>query len=585
MRFTRRRSNRPDSARSRLGSGLEELESRQLLASGKLSALFAAYAPSDLSVTNPITQKPVAYSVVHQILHNSNAQSSLFTNEGKIVSGKNRAGDEWTITVHGPGYAIITDTTPNDGVLADEIDTIQLVGTDINKTYVTGNVVGSDRVQTSGTIPFNRLVDLSGVRSVILNGFTLSQTVAPANGAPNNSDTGIFLTGGVRYLQFHDIEAPVDTSTNDVAVNVVIGDPSTPLKVEPTIKLDHIFNTVFDSTTTTPPANTAQTTPTVNIVVNGQIRGLGIFSATQAQVSAADQVNFPIVGTTGRTSVQSIGIGHLTVHASATNLTASRSSTPFQNGFTGLKKLGKATFQGHTDAVGLDVNGPIGKLTYARGMGNPAGTFIGQTATGQGVPATSYGQAPETAGYAAQGYVAGQVTATNIRSVKIGPSNVVTLSPTNPDFGMLTRQGTTTAIAQPGTAMVNSLIATSGSIGKVSVLGNQVNSEIKTGFHYPSFAAGLEGTRAASSISKVGMKGSQINGVISATYRPNQHYYGSVGSVKGPGSVKGHVTGSTLATGAITPLTNIGSGTYARVKKGALAPPQRPSHLNGRLVK
>ncbi len=42
------------------------------------------------------------------------------------------------ITVHGPGKVIVTDTTPNDGVLDDDINTIQLVGTSINSTYVTG---------------------------------------------------------------------------------------------------------------------------------------------------------------------------------------------------------------------------------------------------------------------------------------------------------------------------------------------------------------------------------------------------------------------------------------------------------------
>ena len=585
MRFKRRRSDRPGSARSRLGSSLEVLESRQLL-SRNIYALFPAYAPGDLKVTNPITGQPVAYSVNHVIANSKNPNSSLYSNEGKIVSGKDRAGDEWTITVHGPGYVIVTDTTPNDGVLDDNIDTIQLVGTNINTTYVTGNVTGSVRHITSGIIPFNQLVDTSGVRSVILNGFSLAQTVTPPSGTPNNTTTGIFLTGGVRYLQFHDIEAPIDTSTEDASVNVIIGDPSTPLKVEPTIKVDSIFNTVFDSTATTPPANVPQTDPTVNIVVNGQIRSLNIFSTTQEVVAAADQTQFPVVGTTGRTSVQATAIKKLTVRGAATNLTASRASVPFQNGYTGLSKLGKATFQGPTDAVGLDVNGPIGSLTYAKGMGNATGVFLGQTSTGQAIPATNYGIPPQQVTYAGLGYVAGQVTATKIGKVRIAASTVKSVTPTNPDYGMLKGPNQPTSLNTPGTAMVNSLIATSGSIGKVSIVGDQVNSEIKTGFDYNSFAAGLEGTRAASKIASIHHVGNMLNGVTSATVRPGSNYYGSTSTVKGPGSLKGTLTGVAEATGGMTPLTNIGAGYYAKLKKGNLPPPATPTHNKaGKLVK
>ena len=59
----------------------------------------------------------------------------MYTNNGKIVSGTDREGDLWTITVHGPGRVIVTDTTPNDGVLNDDINTIQLVGTNLTTTF------------------------------------------------------------------------------------------------------------------------------------------------------------------------------------------------------------------------------------------------------------------------------------------------------------------------------------------------------------------------------------------------------------------------------------------------------------------
>ena len=44
-------------------------------------------APGDLSVTNPITHKPVPYSVDHQILNATGPNDPLFNNQGKIVSG------------------------------------------------------------------------------------------------------------------------------------------------------------------------------------------------------------------------------------------------------------------------------------------------------------------------------------------------------------------------------------------------------------------------------------------------------------------------------------------------------------------
>ena len=57
------------------------------------------------------------------------------------------------ITVHGPGKVIVTDTTPNDGVLDDDINTIQLINTNPKTTYVTGNVIPSNMVQTNWRSP------------------------------------------------------------------------------------------------------------------------------------------------------------------------------------------------------------------------------------------------------------------------------------------------------------------------------------------------------------------------------------------------------------------------------------------------
>ena len=68
----------------------------------------------------------------------NNPNSPLYTNAGQDRLGHRPRRRPWTITVHGPGKVIVTDTTPNDGVLDDDINTIQLVGTNPNTTYVTG---------------------------------------------------------------------------------------------------------------------------------------------------------------------------------------------------------------------------------------------------------------------------------------------------------------------------------------------------------------------------------------------------------------------------------------------------------------
>ena len=57
---------------------------------------------------------------------------------------------------------------------------------------------------------FNRLIALSGVQSIELNGFNLSANVTPAV----EQSPGIFLYGGVQTLEFHDIDAIIDTSVS-----------------------------------------------------------------------------------------------------------------------------------------------------------------------------------------------------------------------------------------------------------------------------------------------------------------------------------------------------------------------------------
>ncbi len=136
------------------------------------------------------------------------------------MSGTDREGDQWTITVHGPGKVIVTDTTPNDGLLDDDINTIQIVGSSLTSTYVTGNVIASNRIPANfngsnpspsdGTILFNELIALSGVKSIELNGFDLSNQVTPAV----TSTTGVFLYGGVGVLSFDSIDQTENTAVS-----------------------------------------------------------------------------------------------------------------------------------------------------------------------------------------------------------------------------------------------------------------------------------------------------------------------------------------------------------------------------------
>src|SRR5271157_544716 len=233
MGSTRQRSDRPDSARRRQFHRPEQLESRLVL-SAALPSFLSLYTPSDLYITNPITNQRIPISARDLMQHN-NPNSSLLSNQGKIVSGTDRAGDQWTITVHGPGQVIVTDTTPNDGALDDDIATIQIINSNPRTTYVTGTVEASPRELTDGQVLFDRLIANSGVRSIVLNGFDLSANVTPAV----DQSPGIFLYGGVQTLKFNDIEAIIDTSSSTATnpYQIVIGDPSTPLKVKPSIYL------------------------------------------------------------------------------------------------------------------------------------------------------------------------------------------------------------------------------------------------------------------------------------------------------------------------------------------------------------
>ncbi|MHC5543389.1 hypothetical protein ACYOEI_34635, partial [Singulisphaera rosea] len=147
------------------------------------------------------------------------------------------------------------------------------------------------------------------------------------------------------------------------------------------------------------------------------------------------------------------------------------------------------------------------------------------------------------------------------------PANVNLQTATNPQFVQLTRQRYPYYFARPGNALNSAAIVSAGNIGHTAVTGSLVNSEIKSGFHYPSYAAGLEGTRAKSKFITFQQTGSLINSDVSATYRPGNRFYGSTTSVAGPGKIRGQFNGNLFVNGnGVTALNNTGSGIWARLK-------------------
>jgi hypothetical protein len=573
MSFTRQRSGRSDSARRRPVSNPEVLESRQLLATGMAATYLSPWLPTDQFVTNPITHERELYLATEatEAINPNNPNSPGLVNEGKVISGTDRAGDKWTITVHGPGYAIVTDTTPNDGALDDDIDTIQLVGTSLKSTYVTGNVIASNAFPdifaaegpnqpSDGEIWFNQLIATSGVKSIQLNGFDLTDQVTPSVTTP----TGVFLYGGVGVLSFNSIIQQQDTSVDTTPYQVLIGEASTPIKVKPSIYLNNITNLVYDGSDLTDPSTTPLTVSSVEFQVNGVLRNFDIISTGQGATPAGFEVYYPPVGTTGRTSVQATAVDTINVHGSAKNLTVSRSTVPFSSSSSGINYLKKATFGGNADGVGLDVKGTIGKLTFKRGLGNPNGVFTGTAANGLQLPETAYGTPKGSTGYPAAGDLGGQIKAARIKKLTVKPANQLVQTAQNPDYVQLQEQGYPTYVPSPGYSITNGIITTSGSISQVSISGTQINTEIKTGFDYIAYLNGLEGTRNASSIGLLKQKGDLINTPVSASFRAANNHYSNRTGTAGPGAITVSLKGKYYSTGGTTGLGNTGSGLFAR---------------------
>ena len=559
---TRRRAASPRHKPSWNTGGLEALEARELMASDFNTDLIASilYQRPDpglptVSVGHPIGDGPLAQTATN--------------NEGKVLIGQTPNGDEFSITVHGPGYAILTDVTPNDGLLDADLDTIQLVGTTFNTT-VTGQVKGSDRVLSDNTIGFNRLVAENPVGTIELNGFVLRPTTRV-----NTGPARIALLGGVRSLSFHAIDAAVDP-VNGQPTQVLIGDPTTVLRVRPDIRINHIFNTAFDPDSG-PVTDVPITTPTVSLIVYGRVGNLELGSATANTVPPFVDAQFSPVSYTGRTSVQTLGVDGLKVVGSAENFTVSRTPQPFVNRFSGVSRIDHAAFGGRADAVALDATGgSIGRLRFLRGLGNPIGTSDSFLLSGRPLG---------DRGYPASGLAGGVVAADSIGSVEAGPAEVVRQLPSDPRLIQIGGEGTIRYIRRPGAALTNVNVSSAGSIDNVHVVGDLDNTLIAAGNDYIAFREGLVSTRNAARIAHYQQRGNLVDSVVAASYDPVDGIYGNGNDVAGDGSITGNLNGgapflsdpANLNPADLDPPLVRGAGFFARRLNGRL-----PSIRTGR---
>lgn len=589
MSSSRRRTSRPSSAQRRPVRALETLETRQLLAQSPYLPI-NAYPLTDFPAARDPGRVPAA-QIDHPI-GSSQATLAGYSNQGRVITGQDRQGNRYQLKLTGPGSIIVTDATPTDGVLDDDIDTIRLVGTSLTKSVLTGTVIESfnapqvyTQLPTLGQVRFNRLAAAGGVKRITLNGFLLSDTLSQDGAAVVNATTGVDLKGGVGRLEFQGIDGRFSALTATLPIVIQIGSLSTALTVRPDIRIDSIQNTVYDAgaigiggTGVIPTG--PLTTPSISLVVNGEVASFNVVSITQAtnpasllpaingniQVppneiipanDAALQYQFPIVGTTGRTAVQATSIRHVRASGNVTNTTFSKSNQPFQNSLTGLDSVGSVQVGGTADAVAIDSRGSIAGLKFARSAGSPIGVSNNPI---------YYGTPADRRGYPANGYVGVQaVTEGDIGSIQAAPVDRFTQTSQDPAQIQSGLNGTQVNVVRPGTAVQSSVIVANGSIGKTHVVGDLRNSQINTGTNYYASIGGIEGVTGASKIGPAKIKGDLVDTVVAASYRSNDGIYGNGNDTAGDGTISGTQSGTVIQTATGTTATGArGSGFFSR---------------------
>ena len=220
MGFTRRRSDRPDQARFRLGSNLEHLESRALLAASSSGHSF--YTPSDLpprTISHSFAPDP------DQSPDRDERQAALVP--GQRRQGRHRQGPRGQRVHHHGARARRGDRDRRHPQRRHpgrrhRHDPARRHEPEEYLCHRPGPVVlqGADRRHD----PVQSPLECRG------GGLDHPQRLhAGADGRParrdarTTSNTGIFLEGGVGTLQFHNIEAPIDLATADLPINIIIG--------------------------------------------------------------------------------------------------------------------------------------------------------------------------------------------------------------------------------------------------------------------------------------------------------------------------------------------------------------------------
>jgi len=589
---------------------IEALESRALLTTLPPSP-FKFYTPTDI----PVQTKYHGGSVQTPYLAAQTSQRALsgLDNSGKIVRGEDRNGNTYVITVHGPGSVVVSDVTPNDGVLMDDIDTIQIVGSNINKTYVSAQVSSSTRVVTDGMVRFQHLIAQNGVNSVILNGFTLAQTLPTDKSGtpPEAGEPSVYLPGGVRTLQIADIEKFSDITATTTPFQIIVGDASAPLKFAPIIRVGTIYNTDFDSTSVGVPA-TPDTTPEIQFLIYGPTQALTTNAITRDTPVAGQSTLFPPVGAQGMTSISTTSIGQFQSIGSVNYTRIAKTNaanTMTVSPQTSLSHAGLIHVGGNADALSVSVNGPIRSLRLMKGLGNPNGTSTAATTFGTPPAATGFpaawGTPPTTNGYPTIGLMGGQINAGSINRVAIGAANTIMVTSNSPQ-NVQSTNGSTNYAPKAGNAMTSAAITTSGNLGTpasrtglihkfnkvihsnksgVTINGDLQQSELAAGFNYNQYVNGASPITGPSIIRGLRMKGSLVDSVISASYAPskanNSNFNAGGTNQVDPGIVNGSIKSPGLAyfDGRGTALGRLGAGVFARRRAGTL-PPANPAINN-----
>ena len=349
-------------------------------------------------------------------------------------------------------------------LLDDDINTIQLVGTSLKSTYVTGNVIASNTIPANfnGSNPLDRRTArscstssslLSGVKSIELNGFDLSDQVTPAV----TSTTGVFLYGGVGVLSFDSIDPAAGHGGHHDSVpdrhrrrdHAAQGEAVDLPQQHHQPGLQQL-----DVTTTTRrrrrrPRRSRRRRS--SFMINGVVRNFDIISAGQGTVPAG----YPGLVPAGRDDGPDVGAGdgHRqpqrarvrqepdgVASAGAVLVGRQRAQIPEEGDVRRQCRRRRHRRQGKDRQAHLQARTgqPQRRLTRV------------EASNGLLLPQTNYGHPELRPAIPAAGDLGGQIRAKSIKKLTVRPANALVQTAQNPDFVQLQEQGTRLYVASPG---------------------------------------------------------------------------------------------------------------------------------------